>query len=59
MTEPQRTEKHEIARSALPEALKPIFDLLVADYKYSATLRHGSPCVSYIVLADILGRRFR
>jgi hypothetical protein len=45
------TEKHELARSFLPEELRPVFDDFVADYKFAATKCCGSPFVSYIVLA--------
>jgi len=54
-----RTEKHEEARETLPDDLKPIFDEFVADYKYAATCRHGSPYVSYIVLADMVRAGWR
>ena len=51
---PKRSEKHELAREPLPDELKPIFDELVEDYKSQATVRHGSPYISYIVLADLV-----
>jgi len=54
-----RSEKYEHARSTLPEALRPIFDDFVADYKYHATSRHGAPYVSYIVLADMIRAGWR
>ncbi len=50
----KRSEKHEQARGMLPDELKPVFDELVGDYRFSATMRHGSPYVSYIVLADLI-----
>lgn len=31
-----------------------MFDDFVADYKYAATLRHGKPYISYLVLADMV-----
>jgi len=51
--------KQEEARNTLPEELKPIFDEFVADYKYHASLRHGAPYVSYIVLADMVRAGWR
>jgi len=54
-----RSEKEKEARSSLPDALKPVFDDFVADYKYAATLRHGKPYVSYIVLADMVRAGWR
>ena len=59
MPDERRTDKHEAARSSLPDDLKPIFDRFVADYKYHATLRHGAPYVSYIVLADMVRAGWR
>lgn len=58
MTE-ARTPKHDEARNSLPDELKPIFDQLVAEYKYAAAMRHGAPYVSYIVLADIVRAGWR
>jgi hypothetical protein len=46
--------KYLEARSELPETLWPAFERLVADYKYFATVRHGSGYVSYRVLADLV-----
>jgi len=59
MASPGRSEKHEQARSTLPEELRPIFDDFVADYKFYATARHGAPYVSYIVLADMVRAGWR
>ncbi len=50
----QHTEKYELARNSLPEDLIPVFDDLVADYRFAATRNHGSPFVSYIALADLV-----
>ena len=50
----ERSEKHEEARSSLPDDLKPVFDSLVEDYKFAATVRYGKPYISYIVLADLV-----
>ncbi len=59
MTDTQRSEKEEEARRTLPDELKPIFDDFVAHYKYAASLRHGRPYVSYIVLADMVKAGWR
>ena len=52
--ESKRSEKHEQARNSLHDDLKPIFDDLVTDYKFTATKHHGSPFVSYAVLAEMV-----
>ncbi len=57
--ETARTAKHEEARNSLPDNLKPYFDALVVDYRFAATIRHGSPFVSYIVLADLIKTGWR
>lgn len=54
MTDTPRTEKHELARNSLPDELKPVFDDFVTDYRFAATKHHGSPFVSYIVLAEMV-----
>jgi hypothetical protein len=38
----------------LSDELKSVFDDLVADYRFAATKHHGSPFVSYIVLAEMV-----
>jgi len=53
------SEKQIEARDSLPEDLGPIFDDFVADYKYVATMRHGRPYISYIVLADMVRAGWR
>ncbi len=53
------TEKQIEARNSLPKELRPIFDEFVSDYKYAATLRHGRPYVSYVVLADLIKAGWR
>lgn len=53
------SEKQIQARNSLPDELKPIFDDFVADYKYAATMRHGRPYISYIVLADMVRAGWR
>jgi len=59
VAERPRSEKHEQARSTLPAELQPEFDRFVEDYRYSATLHHGSPFVSYIVLAEMVKAGWR
>ena len=54
MDEAKRTEKHETARQSLPDELKPVFGDLVTDYRFAATKCHGSPFVSYEVLAELV-----
>jgi hypothetical protein len=53
------SEKQIEARNSLPDELKPIFDEFVADYKFAATMRHGRPYISYIVLADMIKAGWR
>ena len=57
--EDERSEKHELARNSLPDALKPIFDDFVADYKFAGIKHHGSPFVSYIILAEMVRAGWR
>ncbi len=60
MSEPlKRSEKHELARSSLPVELVPVFDDFVTDYKFAASIHHGSPFVSYIVLAEMVKAGWR
>jgi hypothetical protein len=59
MTEQKRSEKHELARSSLPDDLKPVFDDFVADYRFAGTKHHGSPFVSYIILAEMVRAGWR
>ena len=59
MDEPKRSEKHEAARNTLPDELKPVFDDFVADYRFAATMHHGSPFVSYRVLAEMVKAGWR
>ena len=54
-----RTEKHEQARNSLPDELRPVFDDFVADYRFAATKVHGSPFVSYLVLAEMVRAGWR
>ncbi len=57
--EPIRSEKHEFARNSLPDELVPVFDRFVEDYRFAATIHHGSPFVSYIVLAEMVKAGWR
>ena len=54
-----RTEKHEEARASLPDDLRAVLDQLVKDYRFAATVHHGSPYVSYAVLAEIVRAGWR
>ena len=55
----ENSEKYIEARESLTDDLKPVYDEFVADYRYAATLRHGKPYVSYIVLADMVKAGWR
>jgi hypothetical protein len=55
----KRSEKHEQARNSLPEELRSIFDQFVIDYKFAGTIHHGSPFVSYIILAEMVKAGWR
>lgn len=57
--EEQYSLKQKAARDTLPDDLKPVFDNFVSNYKYVATLRHGKPYISYIVLADMVKAGWR
>ena len=39
---------------SLLDELKPVFDDFVTDYRFAATKHHGSPFVSYVVLAEMV-----
>jgi hypothetical protein len=54
-----RSEKLEFARNSLPDDLKPVFDDFVADYRFAGTKHHGSPFVSYIILAEMVKAGWR
>lgn len=58
MTKPL-SPKHQEARNSLPEALRPVFDEFVSDYKFAATMRCGRPYISYMVLADMIRAGWR
>ena len=55
----KRSEKHEQARNSLPEELRAVFDAFVEDYKFAGTIHHGSPFVSYIILAEMVKAGWR
>ena len=55
----KRSEKHEEARSSLPEELQPVFDELVQDYRFACQVHYGSPFVSYVVLAEMVKAGWR
>lgn len=55
----KRSEKHELARNSLSEELKPVFDAFVDDYKFAATIHHGRPFVSHVVLAEMVKAGWR
>jgi hypothetical protein len=59
MGEEKRSEKHELARNSLPESLRPVFDDFVGDYKFAGMKHHGSPFVSYIILAEMVRAGWR
>lgn len=54
-----RSEEYMIARNTLPEELRPIYDDFVADYKFAGVKHHGSPYVSYIILAEMVRAGWR
>jgi hypothetical protein len=55
----QRSEKHEVARNALPSELLSAFDEMVADYQHAAHKWHNTPFVSYVVLAEMVRNGWR
>jgi len=55
----ERSEKHDQARMSLPEELRPVFDDLVTDYRFAAMKVHGSPFVSFAVLAEMVRQGWR
>jgi len=52
--EDKKNPKHDDARRALPPELRPVFDELVADYRFSTLKHYSQPFVSYLVLADLV-----
>lgn len=59
MSEVKRSEKHEQVRNSLPEELRKVFDDFVDDYKFCGTKHHGSPFVSYVILAEMVKMGWR
>lgn len=59
MSDLKRSEKHEAVRQSLPDTLRPVFDQLVDDYRFAATIHHGSPFVSYSALAELVQAGWR
>lgn len=59
MAENAPSAKYLAARETLPAELRPVFDEFVQDYRFAATLRVGSPLVSYAVLADMVRAGWR
>ena len=55
----KQSEKYKEAKASLSKELRDIYDEFVADYRHAATLRHGRPYVSYIVLADMVKAGWR
>lgn len=53
------SEKHEAARRSLPDDLVSVFDAFVKDYKFAGTVHHGSPFVSYVILAEMVKAGWR
>lgn len=54
-----QSEKYIEAQNSLSDDLKPIYEKFVSDYRYAATMRHGKPYISYIVLADMVRAGWR
>ena len=42
------------ARNSIPKELRPIFDRMVAEYKFQALLHHGRGYVSYKVIEALV-----
>ena len=59
MSESKRSDKHEAARVTLSKELQPVFDQFVEDYKFAGVIHHGSPFVSYIILAEMVRAGWR
>lgn len=59
MSGSQRSEKHEAARAGLSAEMQSVFDQFVEDYKFAGVIHHGSPFVSYIILAEMVKAGWR
>lgn len=53
------SEKYVEAREGLPADLQPIFDQLVAEYRFLVFQHYRAPFVSYKVLADLVRNGWR
>src|SRR5690349_20838224 len=56
---PRLSSKHAEARDALDERLHPVFDALVQDYQFYASIHYASRFVSYLILADLVRAGWR
>jgi len=50
----KKTPGYLRGRDSLPEELWPMYERLIADYKYHALLRTGRGWVAYDVIADLV-----
>lgn len=48
------TEKEIAARNGLPEELRPIYDEMLADYRFATIKRYGRGYVAYEVIAELV-----
>ena len=55
----EERKKSADIRESLPAELRPIFDQLVRDYRFASTVKHGTPFVSYAVLAELVKMGWR
>jgi hypothetical protein len=56
---PKRSPKDDEARNSLPAELQPVYDELVADYRWATVKRYGQGYVAYSVLADLVRAGWR
>lgn len=54
-----KTPSYNNAVENLPSELKQVLDELIEDYKFYATVRHGKPYVSPMVLSDLIKAGWR
>jgi hypothetical protein len=59
MSAPMRSEKYELAKAGLPHELQQVFERFVEDYNFAGVIHHGSPFVSYIILAEMVRAGWR
>lgn len=50
----KNSPKYIEARNSIPEELRPIFDQLVEEYAFYATVKYGRGYVAYNVLAELV-----